>query len=387
MSSKERGIKYGRKTVLVENPTEDALIAQDRIGGYDWSYQAVEEHPTNYALMALTSSGSSSSSDFEENVKSRLDKGYHAVPPPYTWNYIPPKPNLMFINEHVKSRYVDVVSNVSSSAVKTVELKVESVDVKNKDKLKTAGTPVNIADSKQIVNYSRPISNDFKRGYSQAIRPFNKYSTYNKTIFNKEVNDVKASACKGNPQQLEYKEKGVIDSGCFRHMTKTNAILLIMKIMMVDLFPLEMVNIEYLEKKGKQHKASYKEKLVNSISKPLHMLHMDLFGPTNVKSLMKKSYFLVITDDFSSVSMMAQEHAHSSAVEILLNCEVKEKQEKDKIGSKPDKNGKRVEARKSLKQLHWVEEEKLNKTQKEWPETQTQSKAISVLKERRKERG
>ncbi|GKD33049.1 ribonuclease H-like domain-containing protein, partial [Tanacetum coccineum] len=44
--------------------------------------------------------------------------------------------------------------------------------------------------------------------------------------------------------------------------------------------------------KGKQHKASYKTKLVNLISKPLHMLHMDLFGFTNVKSLMKKSYCL-----------------------------------------------------------------------------------------------
>ncbi|GJW16719.1 putative ribonuclease H-like domain-containing protein [Tanacetum coccineum] len=42
--------------------------------------------------------------------------------------------------------------------------------------------------------------------------------------------------------------------------------------------------------KGKQHKASYKTKLVNSINKPLHMLHMDLFGPTNVKSLMKKIF-------------------------------------------------------------------------------------------------
>ncbi|GJW94542.1 putative ribonuclease H-like domain-containing protein [Tanacetum coccineum] len=54
--------------------------------------------------------------------------------------------------------------------------------------------------------------------------------------------------------------------------------------------------------KGKQHKASYKTKLVNSISKPLHMLHMDLIGPTNVKSLMKKSYFVVVTDDFSRFS-------------------------------------------------------------------------------------
>ncbi|GJR25292.1 putative ribonuclease H-like domain-containing protein [Tanacetum coccineum] len=54
--------------------------------------------------------------------------------------------------------------------------------------------------------------------------------------------------------------------------------------------------------KGKQHKASYKAKIVNSINKPLHMLHMDLFGPTNVKSLMKKSYCLVVTDDFSRFS-------------------------------------------------------------------------------------
>ncbi|GJR06972.1 putative ribonuclease H-like domain-containing protein [Tanacetum coccineum] len=54
--------------------------------------------------------------------------------------------------------------------------------------------------------------------------------------------------------------------------------------------------------KGKQHKASYKTKLVNSISKPLHMLHMDLFGLTNVKSLTKKSYCLVVTDDFSRFS-------------------------------------------------------------------------------------
>ncbi|GKC20336.1 ribonuclease H-like domain-containing protein [Tanacetum coccineum] len=51
--------------------------------------------------------------------------------------------------------------------------------------------------------------------------------------------------------------------------------------------------------KGKQHRASCKSKEVSSISKPLQMLHMDLFGPTFVKSLMKKMYCLVVTDDFS----------------------------------------------------------------------------------------
>nr|GEY71272.1 hypothetical protein [Tanacetum cinerariifolium] len=66
---------------------------------------------------------------------------------------------------------------------------------------------------------------------------------------------------------------------------------------------------------------------------------------------------------------------------------VKNKREKDKIKTKPDKNEKRGEVQKSQEQSQSVEQEKLNKTQKEWPETQTQSKAIQVLKKRRKEKG
>nr|GEW52628.1 retrovirus-related Pol polyprotein from transposon TNT 1-94 [Tanacetum cinerariifolium] len=52
-------------------------------------------------------------------------------------------------------------------------------------------------------------------------------------------------------------------------------------------------------KKGKQHRASCKTKPVSSVDQPLYRLHMDLFGPTFVKSLNKKSYCLVITDDYS----------------------------------------------------------------------------------------
>nr|GEU81191.1 putative ribonuclease H-like domain-containing protein [Tanacetum cinerariifolium] len=54
--------------------------------------------------------------------------------------------------------------------------------------------------------------------------------------------------------------------------------------------------------KGKQHKASCKAKLVSSISQPLQILHMDLFGPTSVRSINHKTYFLVITDDFNRFS-------------------------------------------------------------------------------------
>ncbi|KAI3735872.1 hypothetical protein L6452_15395 [Arctium lappa] len=51
--------------------------------------------------------------------------------------------------------------------------------------------------------------------------------------------------------------------------------------------------------KGKQHKTSHKTKEINSISSCLQLLHMDLFGPTNVMSIGKKSYCLVIVDDYS----------------------------------------------------------------------------------------
>nr|GEX34931.1 hypothetical protein [Tanacetum cinerariifolium] len=55
-------------------------------------------------------------------------------------------------------------------------------------------------------------------------------------------------------------------------------------------------------KKGKQHRAFCKSKTVSSVSQPLQRLHMDLFGPTFVKSLNKKSYYLVVTDDYSRFS-------------------------------------------------------------------------------------
>ncbi|GJU08619.1 putative ribonuclease H-like domain-containing protein [Tanacetum coccineum] len=54
--------------------------------------------------------------------------------------------------------------------------------------------------------------------------------------------------------------------------------------------------------KGKQHRASCKTKAFNPITKPLFMLHMDLFGPTFVSSLMHKKYCLVVTDDYSRFS-------------------------------------------------------------------------------------
>ncbi|GJV74939.1 hypothetical protein Tco_1506523 [Tanacetum coccineum] len=55
-----------RRFVPVETYA-NALVVQDGIGGYDWSFQA-EEGPTDFALMAHLSSGSSSSSSSDSEV-------------------------------------------------------------------------------------------------------------------------------------------------------------------------------------------------------------------------------------------------------------------------------------------------------------------------------
>ncbi|GJT52924.1 putative ribonuclease H-like domain-containing protein [Tanacetum coccineum] len=59
--------------------------------------------------------------------------------------------------------------------------------------------------------------------------------------------------------------------------------------------------------KGKHHKASCKPKLVCSIREPLQMLHMDLFGPTSVRSTNHKTYCLVVTDDYSRIKGIKRE--------------------------------------------------------------------------------
>ncbi|GKB55956.1 retrovirus-related pol polyprotein from transposon TNT 1-94, partial [Tanacetum coccineum] len=146
------------RTVPIESPTQNALIAQDGIGGYDWSYQAEKEKPTNHALMAFTSSG-------------RL--GYDAAT----------AASPAVENEIVQSENMDVTTVISPSNVKTVEIKGVSNTVES--------------NTIRMNNSSAPIIEDWNSDDESEVEPNDRT---------------------GNPQQKEYKEKAVIDSGCSRHM-------------------------------------------------------------------------------------------------------------------------------------------------------------------------
>nr|GEY86377.1 hypothetical protein [Tanacetum cinerariifolium] len=91
-----------RSSVPVETPASVALVSCDSLGGYDWSDQA-EDDLTNFALMVYSST--SSNSGIIDKCKTGL--GYNDVPPPYTGNFLPSKPDLSSLEELVNEPIVN----------------------------------------------------------------------------------------------------------------------------------------------------------------------------------------------------------------------------------------------------------------------------------------
>ncbi|GJW31443.1 ribonuclease H-like domain-containing protein [Tanacetum coccineum] len=106
--------------------------------------------------------------------------------------------------------------------------------------------PVNTVQPRTAVNNAGPMKNVINKAYSTARRPFNKITTANNSNFTKKVNIVKGtrvntarpkaviSAVKGNKENTvkasaswkDLKNKGVIDSGCSRNMTRNRSYLI-----------------------------------------------------------------------------------------------------------------------------------------------------------------
>ncbi|GJV93945.1 hypothetical protein Tco_1541758 [Tanacetum coccineum] len=134
--NQENRNKKNTRSVPVETTTSNALISCDGLHDYDWSDQA-EEGPTNFALMAYSSTSSKS----EIVDKCKIGLGYNVVPPPYTGKFMPPKPDLSFsgLKEFVNEPIVSEPT-VKKPVVETSEAKA-STD-KPKVVRKNNGAPI-----------------------------------------------------------------------------------------------------------------------------------------------------------------------------------------------------------------------------------------------------
>nr|GEX50537.1 ribonuclease H-like domain-containing protein [Tanacetum cinerariifolium] len=292
---KNKNKDTSRRTVLVEASTSNALVSQcDGVGSYDWSFQADKE-PTNYAVMAFTSSGSSSSSGSDNEVApcfKACSKPYATLQSHYdklTVDFRKSQFDILSYKSSLESVEARLVVYQQNENVFEEDIKLLKLDVMLRDnalvelrkKFKKAEQERDEFKHtlEKFQTYSKNLSKLLesqitnKTGLGYANQVFNSQvfdgdeltsSESDKSVPTSPVTDsetvpnvahFKSSTIKtskkmsktlrpdapiiedwtsnfeeeyepesGNPQQA-LKDKGVIDSGCLRHMTGNIAYL------------------------------------------------------------------------------------------------------------------------------------------------------------------
>jgi len=94
-------------------------------------------------------------------------------------------------------------------------------------------------------------------------------------------------------------------------------------------------------KKGKIVKSSFKSKDIVSTSRPLELLHIDLFGPFNTASLYGSKYGLVIVDDYYRWTWVKFLRSKDNAYDVFSNfcTQIQSKKEMNILKVRSDHGG------------------------------------------------
>nr|GEZ48999.1 ribonuclease H-like domain-containing protein [Tanacetum cinerariifolium] len=193
--------------------------------------QTLEKAGLGYNLKAFTkdmfdcdnyySSESDNDSWQPSNLYDRFvpSGGYHAVPPPVTGTFMPPKPDLVFHtspsdeNEHLAFNVSNYKEDDMPQVTKDVPSFAQSLEPVKYPRHSGLLSPPPIKLAQK--SYA---SRDIHKQYAPMNHykfPFHKVSG---AAPSKSQPVLTTAARTGDPQQA-LKDKGVIDSGCLRHMT------------------------------------------------------------------------------------------------------------------------------------------------------------------------
>nr|GEV58257.1 hypothetical protein [Tanacetum cinerariifolium] len=165
-------VETQRRAVPVETSTSNALVSQcDDVGSYDWSFQA-EEEPTNYALMAFTSSSSFNSDNEDcDYYKTQM------VQKPFR-NHA-----MRGINQHY-ARMTN--SQLHRHVIPT------SILTKSRLVPLTAARPVTAVVPQLHMTRPRPVQNVITKSHSPSRRAINRISSPTHSNFPQKVTTAKA---------------------------------------------------------------------------------------------------------------------------------------------------------------------------------------------------
>nr|GEV42498.1 putative ribonuclease H-like domain-containing protein [Tanacetum cinerariifolium] len=173
-----------------------------RNGSYDWSFQAKKE-PTSYALMAFSSSSSSFDNELRDNALVSLRQNLEKA-------------------EQEKDDFKLKLEKFQTSSKNLTELLASQTNAKQSKPVSiTVVRPVSTAVPKISVTRPRQATTVVTKTNSPSRRHINSSPSLKASNSSLRVTTVKApmvNAAKGYPQHA-LKDKGVIDSGCSRHIT------------------------------------------------------------------------------------------------------------------------------------------------------------------------
>nr|GEW54125.1 hypothetical protein [Tanacetum cinerariifolium] len=120
-----------------------------------------------------------------ENDRYKIGEGYHAVPPPYTRTFLPPKPDLVFtdVPNAIKMTHLHSHRNVVPTTVLTRSRLVS---------LNTA-RPVPTAVTQSTMKSTWPVKHVVNKAHSPIRRPINQRTETKNSNFHKKVTTVKVN--------------------------------------------------------------------------------------------------------------------------------------------------------------------------------------------------
>ncbi|GJV14117.1 putative ribonuclease H-like domain-containing protein [Tanacetum coccineum] len=237
--------------------------------GFDWSDMAEEQVQTNMALMAF--------SDSEAHCK------YHQ------------RERMVYGNNYNMVNYNYTTNGTHPNAQRNMVPRA----VLMKTGLKPFNTARALPDENQIL--------------LKISRKENMYSLDMKNIIPKESFTCLVAKATLDESMLWHRRLGHINFKNINKLVKDNLV----RGLRTKRFENNQTRVACL--KGKQYRASCKSKVLIPITKPLFMLHIDLFGPTFASSLMHKKYCLVVTDDYNRFTWVFFLTTKDETNEILKN--------------------------------------------------------------------
>ncbi|GJY87488.1 ribonuclease H-like domain-containing protein [Tanacetum coccineum] len=176
-------------------------------------------------------SSESDEDDNQVNDRFKKSKGYHAVPPPYTGNYMPPRADLSFVgldDSVFKSKVNETTASMPKTETNASKTSKDSLEKPKTVRNTTVEHEYKAEKPRKISQSSRGNKRKWNGLMTQRLGDgfeFQKKTYFGKATGQREVRPVWNNVQKGN-SQYTLQDQGIFNSGCSSHIIGNKSFLI-----------------------------------------------------------------------------------------------------------------------------------------------------------------